>query len=67
MNFYRSSLETRVIWRKDSLILEKGKRISVGKNNSEPKVLVDAFYTINLVGITIFHFYFNFPCTLFMN
>ncbi|XP_033210885.1 uncharacterized protein LOC117168978 [Belonocnema kinseyi] len=47
-----SSLETEVVWRKNALLLEKGKGRSFRKKDPEPRVLVDTFSTLNLIDVS---------------
>ncbi|XP_024939922.1 uncharacterized protein LOC107266555 isoform X1 [Cephus cinctus] len=47
-----SNLETLVVWRKDALLLKKGMGQSFRKKDPDPRVLVDTFATLYLVGVS---------------
>lgn len=47
---FRSSLDTQVSWKKDSITLEKGVRGSFRKLDTEVRAIVDAFGTLYLTG-----------------
>lgn len=45
-------METQVVWRKDALILKKGRGRSFRKKDAEPRVLVDTFSTLYLIDVS---------------
>lgn len=56
----RSSTESQVIWKKDTLTLKKGTGQSFRKKDTEIRVMVDTFSTLYLMGNNIAHSsYFN--------
>ncbi|XP_063986437.1 uncharacterized protein LOC135167304 [Diachasmimorpha longicaudata] len=47
-----STLESQIVWRKDSIVLKKGTGRSFRKKDKEARVMVDTFSTLYLIGVS---------------
>ncbi|XP_020710929.3 uncharacterized protein LOC105690755 [Athalia rosae] len=47
-----ASMDTEVVWKKDKVTLKKGTGHSFRRKDPEPRVLVDTFATLYLLGVT---------------
>ncbi|XP_028982583.1 uncharacterized protein LOC114841685 [Diachasma alloeum] len=47
-----STMESQIVWRKDSTVLKKGTGRSFRKKDKEARVMVDTFSTLYLIGVS---------------